>query len=397
MKLNPAKSTLSSLLIGSVGLLFSTMALASGKTIPIGTILAMTGSGAYYGKVMSQGEKLAIDQINKSGGVAGYHLKLYIEDHESGNTRAAISGARKLISIDHAPVILSSYGGVTLSVQPLAARQQVLVLNGGGTASTLIGKKDLYNTRMVASQLTPLAVKYAVNHLHANTVAVIYYTATSGRETDEAVKKACKVYGCRVIDEEPYKIGSTDFSVPLSRIKAKHPDVVILGSWGADVGHIVKQAREDNVKAHLLGLELLPNEMKIAGPQMDGYMALFDRFSPDAQNSRTQGFVRAFKAAYGNVPGYYAANYYELVKDVVAPLIKKTVQAGGNPMKRGDLASEMKKLVDSHYAFNSVYGGHLHLHENGSVTKPVGLFEVEDGKAVLRYHVVNGKFVPVKK
>lgn len=363
------------------------------KTIPVGTVLAMTGSGAYYGKVMSRSEKLAIDQINSSDALKGYKLALHIEDHKSGDARAANSAMRKLSSIDKTPVVLSSYGGITLAIQPLAAQQNVLLFNGGGTASTLIDKKNLYNTRMVASQLAPLAVQWAVEKLGAKKIATVYYTDSSGVETNEAVKKACEKLGCEVIDEEPYKLGSTDFSVPLSRVKAAAPDAIILGSWGADVGHIVKQAKERDISAGIVGLELLSNELQIAGKTMDGYTAIFDSFDPNADNPSTQAFVEVFKKAYGEVPDYYDANYYEIIKDVLAPLIQKTIEAGEDPTKIGVLNEQMEKLVEQNYQFDSVYGGKLQLHKDGSVTKPVGVYQVKDGQAVPIAHVDGDRFV----
>ncbi|CAM3653252.1 ABC transporter substrate-binding protein [Castellaniella denitrificans] len=392
----PSKKLISAstgVLLGVSAMLAAQSASADDKVIPIGTVLAMTGSGAYYGKVMTQGEQLAIDEINNSKVLGDYTLALHTEDHKSGDSRAANSGARKLINVEKTNLILSSYGGITLAIQPLAAQQNVLLFNGGGTASTLVGKKNLYNTRMVASQLAPLAVKWAVENLKAKKIATIYYTDSSGTETNDAAKEACKQFQCEIIDEEPYKLGATDFSVPLARVKAANPDVIIVGSWGADVGHIVKQAKEHDIQAKIVGLELLSNELSIAGKNMDGYTAIFDSFDPAADNPATQAFVKSFKQAYGNVPGYYEANYYELVKYIIAPLIQKAIANGEDPTKSGVLNSQMEKLVAEKYQFDSVYGGTLQLHENGSITKPVGVYQVKDGQAVNIAHVENGKFV----
>src|SRR5699024_10652236 len=182
--------------IGLFAVSAASTSFAEEKTINIGTVLAMTGPGAFYGKVMSQGELLAIDEINESGTLGDYKLKLFIEDHKGGDSKAASSGMRKLTSVEKTPVVLSSYGGVTLAIQPTASRQNVLLLNGGGTASTLIGKDSLYNTRMVGDQLGPLAVKWAVEELGAETIGTIYYTDSSGVETNDAVKKACEQYDC---------------------------------------------------------------------------------------------------------------------------------------------------------------------------------------------------------
>ncbi len=81
---------------------FETCEIAAGdpKEYKVGAILAMTGSGAWYGKVMSQGVLLAMDEINSKGGIDGVKLKLIVEEHESGKGPAAVSGFNKLVNID---------------------------------------------------------------------------------------------------------------------------------------------------------------------------------------------------------------------------------------------------------------------------------------------------------
>ena len=140
-------------------------------TVKIGMILAMTGPGAFYGQVMSRGAQLAVDQINKAGGIGGRRLQIFIEDHKSGDADAGVTGARKLLDVDKVPVILTSYSAPTLAIQPLAVEKKVLLLNGGGVGSSLVGKAALYNTRMLSSQTAPFLIQWATSRLKAKRVA----------------------------------------------------------------------------------------------------------------------------------------------------------------------------------------------------------------------------------
>ena len=54
------------------------------KVYKVGGIMALTGSWAWYGKVMRQGILLAMDEFNSKGGIDGIKLKLLLQDHESG-------------------------------------------------------------------------------------------------------------------------------------------------------------------------------------------------------------------------------------------------------------------------------------------------------------------------
>src|SRR3989304_1873478 len=75
---------------------------ADPKSYKIGTILAMTGAGAFYGKVMSQGAQLAMDELNAKGGIDGGKLELVVEDHKSGQPKEGGSASHRLGDIDNA-------------------------------------------------------------------------------------------------------------------------------------------------------------------------------------------------------------------------------------------------------------------------------------------------------
>jgi hypothetical protein len=60
-------------LIGSLFLLTTSMSYAAdSKEFKFGEILAITGSGSWYGMTMERGTNIAIDEINKDGGSGGY-------------------------------------------------------------------------------------------------------------------------------------------------------------------------------------------------------------------------------------------------------------------------------------------------------------------------------------
>ncbi len=63
------------------GLIASTGVSADLKEFKFGLILAMTGSGSWYGMTMERGTRIAIEEINKAGGVSGYKFSCVAEDH----------------------------------------------------------------------------------------------------------------------------------------------------------------------------------------------------------------------------------------------------------------------------------------------------------------------------
>jgi branched-chain amino acid transport system substrate-binding protein len=361
------------------------------ETVKIGMILAMTGPGAFYGQVMSRGAQLAVDQINKAGGIGGRRLQVLVEDHKSGDADAAVTGARKLLDVDKVPVILTSYSAPTLAIQPLAVEKKVLLLNGGGVGSVLVGKPTLYNTRMLSSQTAPFVVQWATSRLKAKRIATIFWNDAAGQGVNGAIKTACATHGCQVVAEEPHDIGAKTYSAQLARIKAARPDAVVLGSFGDDVGYTLSQARAYGITVPLLGVEWTPNAQKIGGKATEGYTIAVDRFDPTSGDARTKAFVDAYRAAYGDAPEFYAANYYEHVEFILRPLMKKIVDRGGDPAKPGELLAEMERALAAKFKFGSVYGGDMQLHPDGTVSKPLGVYEVKGDQLTLIGRIVEGK------
>lgn len=364
------------------------------ETVKIGMILAMTGPGAFYGQVMSRGAQLAVDGINKAGGIGGRRLQLLIEDHKSGDADAAVTGARKLLDVDKVPVILTSYSAPTLAIQPLAVEKKVLLLNGGGVGSVLVGKATLYNTRMLSSQTAPFIVQWAAGRLKAKRIATLFWNDAAGQGVNGSIKETCAKLGCQVVAEEPHDIGAKSYSPQLARIRAARPDALALGSFGDDVGYILGQARAYGVTVPILGVEWTPNAEKIGGKAMQGYTIAVDRFDPATGDAKTKAFVEAYKAAHGDAPEFYAANYYEHVEFILRPLLKRIVDRGGDPAKPGELLAEMERALSTRFKFGSVYGGDMQLHPDGTVSKPLGVYEVQGGALKLIGRIVEGKIEP---
>ncbi|HET8576263.1 MAG TPA: ABC transporter substrate-binding protein [Methylomirabilota bacterium] len=361
------------------------------ETVKIGMILAMTGPGAFYGQVMSRGAQLAVDQINKAGGIGGRRLQILIEDHKSGDADAGVTGARKLLDVDKVPVILTSYSAPTLAIQPLAVEKKVLLLNGGGVGSALVGKATLYNTRMLSSQTAPFVVQWAAGRLKAKRIATLFWNDAAGQGVNAAIKETCGKFACQVVAEEPHDIGAKSYTAQLARIKAARPDALALGSFGDDVGYILTQARAYGITVPILGVDWTPNAQKIGGKAMEGYTIAVDRFDATSTDSKTRAFVYAYKAAYGDVPEFYAANYYEHVEFILRPLLKRIADRGADPAKPGELLGEMERALSTKVKFGSVYGGDMQLNADGTVSKPLGVYEVKGDALTLIGRIVEGK------
>lgn len=345
------------------------------KEYKIGAILAMTGSGAWYGKVMSQGILLAMDEFNSKGGINGIKFKLVVQDHESGKGAAAVSGFNKLVNIDKVPFSFTSYSTPTLSIVPIAKEKKVLLLNGGGVSPKLVKQPFLFNNRMLAmTQAGGVLVR--AKELGFKKMACLYWNDDAGIGTHKYISERWKAAGGTIVAAEAHPVGATDYKPYLSKVIAANPDFLALWSWGKDWGISVKQAREMGFDKPILGIEYSPDAHKIAGKLAEGYEFVTDAFNPEGGGAWTKTFVAKYKEKYGEDPEKYAANYYEGTY-ILAKLIE-TAKAEGGDYWRGDKL--MQKLVEIK-SFPSIYGGQVVFDPTEhTCIKPTALFKIVNGE-----------------
>jgi len=369
-------------LVWAISLSLSAQA-ADPKEFKIGAILAMTGSGAWYGQVMSQGFLTAMDEINGKGGIDGIKFRAVIEDHQSGSGAAAVSGFNKLVNVDKVPFSFTSFTAPTLSIIPVANEKQVLLINGGAVGPKLVKASPyLFNNRMLAVMHGVGLIQRAKERGFTK-MAALYWNDDAGIGTHKYVEPRWKAMGGSIVAAEAHPVGATDYKSYLSKIKAANPDFLALWQWSKDWGIAVKQAREMGFTKPILGIEFTPDAAKIAGATAEGYEAVTDYFDPKGADPWTQRFVANYKAKYKTEPEFYAANYYEGVY-ILAELIKKAKAKGGdywNGKALRDALVEIKK-------FPSVYGGHIEFNpEDGTCKKKTALFVVKGGERVFQKYI----------
>ncbi len=326
-----------------------------GMTLDCGGVLAFTGAGAFFGRTMSAGMKLAQQHIVELGGP---NFNLIFKDHKSGDPAAGVTAAREL-GLAHVPMMLASYGDDILAMAPLQAQYKIMTLDGGGgTGIAGQGKPLFWGARAITPDDTYAGVmKWMTAKMPnaKNVVSIAWDAGAALNATGQAdLKKHVESIGAHVGKFILSTIDATDYSTGIEQIKAANPDIVYAGLYGNDLGYFMKQYTVSGINKPVLGFEYTQPAADIAGSAYNGLYLAFDYFNgqtPD--NGWSAIFIDAFKKANGGtVPDYYAANYYEDMF-VLWALVQRTLAAGGDPK---DGAALNSALV-SKPSFPSVYGG----------------------------------------
>jgi branched-chain amino acid transport system substrate-binding protein len=327
--------------------------LAQGKTFKLGAVLALTGPGSFYGKVMKQGIDLAVAQIKAAGGP---DIQVVYKDHQSGNAQAGSRAAREL-GIAGVPAVLSSYVGDIGAMFPFLAQYKMLALDGGGGTSDFgQGKPYFWGMRAIEpdDDFSGALEYWKATDPKIKKVALVYIDQGPVNSIVVAnFKKSLAASGLQFAGAQATAIGTTDYSSTISKLKAQAPDAVFTFLIGVDSGYFMKQYVAAGLSMPVIGSEYVPDAATIAGPAYAKYMFSTDWFRADQpDNPWAKLFVQSFEKRYSSPPDYYAANYYE---DTFAiwDLIRRTLAAGKDP----NSASDLQAALIAKPSFPSVYGG----------------------------------------
>ncbi len=347
-------------------------------SLSAGMLLAITGQGSFFGKVMSSGAKLAAAQIKVADGIT---YDIHIADHKSGDVPAALSGTRQLLSQDDIRILQTSYGAPSEAIVPLIAQNKLLSFNGGGSSPGQVGKDFLWQTRMIfGDDPCPGGLAWiAKEYPDAKKLAIV---GTQENGVAGAKTIAPQVWqgltGGTVVANEQHDVGATDFSSIVARLKSTSPDVILTFSFGDDVGYLVKQLREANVDVPIMGIEFTEQAAKVAGTAYNSYNFATDFYDPKNPNPWNKIFVKGYNDTYGEDPEYYGANYYEEVF-FVWELVRRVLADGGDATDTATLQEALK----ANPTFKSLYGGDASATgevtfnpDDHTISKPMGVFKV---------------------
>ena len=153
-------------------------------------------------------------------------------------------------------------------------------------------------------------------------IAIIHDKTAYGKGLADETKKAANERGAKEAMYEAINQGDKDFSALVSKMKQANIDVIYFGGYQTEAGLIVRQARDQGLKATLIGGDALVTEefWKITGPAGEGTLMTF---SPDPRRRQEAAEVVArFRARNINPEGYTLYTYAAI--QIFADAAKKT-------------------------------------------------------------------------
>lgn len=270
-------------------------------TVTVGILHSLTGTIAINESSAVDAEKLAIEEINKSGGVLGRQVKVNVQDGASDWPTFA-EKANFLLNHEKVAAVFGCYTSASRkAVLPVFEKSKGL-LYYPTYYEGLESSPNIFYTAQEATQQNMAAVEWLIKNNGKKTFYLIGSDYIWPRTSNKIAIATIKKLGGNVVAEEYYPLGHTQFGSVINKIKAKKPDVIlstIVGGSNVSFYKQLKAAGVSGTQATIMALSVNEEEVRAIGPQnVEGVYTSMGYFQ-SLDNAVNKKFVAAFKAKYG--------------------------------------------------------------------------------------------------
>jgi branched-chain amino acid transport system substrate-binding protein len=354
------KSTaLAAALMGAASALAVVPALAQTKVtnqgitpteIVIGTHQDLSGPIKTWGVPVSNGMKLAVEEINAAGGINGRKLRLIIED-SAYDPKKAVLASQKLVEKDKVLAVVGGMGSA-----PVIASQDILFDAGVLQLFPLTAAEFTYKfdpakpqERLKFSNLLPYvestraALKYMVAFKKPQKPCLMYQDDEYGKNVLDGFTQQLEAEKLKPASITTYKRGASDFSAQIAKMKADGCDLVVLGTILRETIGAISEAKKLGWDVTFLGATPtnIPDTITLGKEVVEGMYAAgaFETPYADTAKGKVKDWTEAYKKMFGtdantqSVIGYNAimtfAHFVKLAgKDLTGQKILDAMESG---------------------------------------------------------------------
>lgn len=341
------------------------------KTIRLGVNLELTGRLAWYGQATLSGIRLAVEEINASGGVSGRPVELVVLDNRSENAEAALAAIR-LAERKGVTAIIgpSTSGGVKAS---LATESGVPIIVPSATADVLVPESAPRNEMIRLCYTDTMQggamARFAHKAGYRRCAMLIESSSDYARGMGDAFAELFRQLGGEIVAQEFYTGGETDFGGVIARLKAERFDALFVPAYYTEAALILRQLAEQGVTVPILSGDAFdaPALDELVGDSsvMSG-IYYSNHYAPD--DSTTSRFTERYYQVYKTAPPAYAALGYDSARLFAAAL----QQTEGKT--RGELLALLAHTVD----YEGVTGS-ITIDVNHNAQKAVHIIAIQNG------------------
>lgn len=382
---------LAAVTIGLV-LLLTGGASAAEKPIKLGAFFDLSGPAAFIGTPTKLVAQMAVDKINKAGGINGRPLELVIADTE-GDPAKAVNIAKKFIYKDKVAAIIGpTRTGTGMAVKKIIHTGRVPTFMTVGGDPVIMGGAKLgpFDWVFKSPQRTSVAVKRLYAYLQQKHIARVgLMTASDGFGKDGArwLKKLAPQFGLTVVAEESFGPKDTDMTAQLTNIKHAKPQALVVWTIGPAGSIVSKNKVQLGIDLPLFQCHGLPDPkyIELAGKACEGdgmpatKLMVADALpDSDPQKPVIKEFIRLYTQQYHYDRQFPINTHSGYAWDAIMIVAGAMRKAGTDAAKLRQAIEQTKGYVGVSGIYNLTAEDH-----NGLDVDSMVVVKVKDGKFVL--------------
>ena len=345
----------------------------SGDEILIGEFGSLSGSEATFGISSTNGLKLAVEEMNNSGGLLNKKIKLITYD-DQGKPSEAQTVVQRLIKNDNVVAVIGEVASSRSKAgAPICQQNKIPMITPASTNPEVTAIGDyIFRVCFIDPFQATVVSKFIINTLKLKRVAILkdvknaYSTGLS-----DFFEKEFKTMGGEIGEIQSFQAVDKDFKAQLTSIKAKNPEAIFIPAYYTDVNLISIQAREIGITVPLIGSDGWESEKLTEGKAKDALEGCFfsTHVSTENPDPAIQNFITKYKAKYNSMPDAMSFLAY----DAGMILFDAMKRAGTTDPEK--VKNELAKTKD----YNGVTGK-ISINEQRNAIKPAVILEIKGGQ-----------------
>ena len=340
--------------------------------IRIGMVVPLTGSIAESGKYGIQGAKLAIEEVNKAGGVLGRPLELVTEDDQSANP-TTILAFNKLAGDKSIVAFLGPTRSTQIQAIAPPVQKTAIPVMIGGTDPTLThaGNPWFFRFRPNDSYTVRVMADFGSKVLGKKSWAVVHATDAFGTNAKTLFVDGLKKQGIEPVMVEGQPNNSPDYTAVALKVKQSGSDVMATFiTYEQDLAIFAKQLRQLGVNVVWIGSPSITTTTarNLAGAALHGTYAVADFFA--GANPQAKAFAEKYQATYNSPADFFASWPYDAIH-VLAKAIESAGSTDPQKLRTALLAVKGYQGVEGTYNFDAngdgLHGYNILKNDNGNI------------------------------
>lgn len=318
--------TLLSIILFCNVLSYGTSLAADPAKIQVGILLPLTGTFAAVAETQKEGALLAVDVVNKRGGLNMPGGKIMVEGVVADDEAKQDVGVRRyryMVSEGVKGLGGQTWAPLAYAINAMVSKEPLPYFPVCVMAKEAFQKGKLADSTF-ATAYSPWTVGYMAGQAAVKTLGKkkIFFLARSdsfGWDIRDGVYAAAKEYGAEIVGYDEVSLGTSDYTTVLQKVRAAKPDVFIAAQFAADAVALLKQVQQMGLNKEMTIFNAFTTNVVAKGlpPEaLEGVYAMhyfyYDLANfPDQEVAKSaKEFTDLYRAKYNRPPDAYAAIAY---------------------------------------------------------------------------------------